>query len=75
MQCLMGSIGGYAQVVVTVPSDDVDVDIVFEAPEAEGLPALIAEDVSDSSVTSLYDADFSGSRYTQPAQLKAVSAL
>ena len=58
-----------------MPSDDVDVDIVFEAPEAEGLPALIAEDVSDNSVTSLYDADFSGPRHTQPAPLKAVSTL
>ena len=58
-----------------MPSDDMDVEIVFEAPEAEVLPALIAEDVSDSSVTFLYDADFSGSRYTQPAPLKAVSAL
>ena len=60
---------------MTVPSGDMDVEIVFEAPEAEVLPALIAEDVSDSSVTSLYDADFSGSRYKQLAPLKAVSAL
>jgi hypothetical protein len=50
-----------------------DVEILDEGPEAQELPALIAEDVSNGSMTSLYDADFSGWHYTQPALPKAVS--
>ena len=51
--------------VFSGPSDTTDVEVVFEAPEKkQALPALvaIAQDKSDESVTSLYDADLSGAR-------------
>ncbi len=51
------------QVVFSVPSDVTDVEVVIEGLEQEqDLPALVAvaQDQSDNSVTSLYDADFSG---------------
>ena len=46
-----------------MPSDVTDVELVIEGVDKEqALPALvaIAQDQSDNSVTSLYDADFSG---------------
>ncbi len=46
-----------------MPSDVTDVEVVIEGVEKEqALPALVAvaQDQSDNTVTSLYDADFSG---------------
>ena len=46
-----------------MPSDTTDVEVVVQARKRkQALPALVAvaEDQSDNSVTSLYDADFSG---------------
>lgn len=49
--------------VFSLPSDTTDVEVFIEAAEKEqALPALVAvaADQSDNSLTSLYDADFSG---------------
>ena len=46
-----------------MPSDTTDVEVVIQAPERKQVPparVAFAEDHSDNSVTSLYDADFSG---------------